>query len=378
MATRKNTKSSAKRGISVDFSDTQSRALIPEGEYLVEVEDVEQKTSENSGNDYLSLTLVVADGKFKGSKMWHNCSLQPQALFNLRAVLEALGFDIPQGSMDLDPSDMIGQTCGVSVVHEVYEGAKKPRPAEFFNPEDRSPEGGEGDDDANDESGDDLTAEDVQKMDLKELLALATENEIKVTAKQKKDVDAVRSLLIEELELESGEDEGGEEDGDITHADVQEMDKDELLELASENEVKLTLKQKKSVELMRQAICEALELEPEDGADEDGDSDLPTHADIQEADKEDLLELAEEHGVKFTLKEKKNLQAMKDKLCSTLGLTGEDEDGDDEIKVGDKVTFEDDEEQEQEGKVKAIQDGVATVLVGKEEWEIELEDLTKA
>lgn len=128
-----NRKASKKAGISVDFSDTESQASLPEGDFLFEVDEVEQKTSENSGNDYLSITFKVAEGEFKGKKVWHNCSLQPQALFNLRGVLEALGFEVPQGVMELDPADMIGETCGGTVQLEVYEGKKRPRIVEFFS-----------------------------------------------------------------------------------------------------------------------------------------------------------------------------------------------------------------------------------------------------
>lgn len=127
-----NRRKSGKRGISVDFSETESSASLPEGDYLLRVDDVEQKTSENSGADYLAITFVVDEGEFKGKKVWHNCSLQPQALFNLRAVLESLGFEVPQGVMDLDPADMVGECCGAAIVLEVFEGKSKPRVAEFF------------------------------------------------------------------------------------------------------------------------------------------------------------------------------------------------------------------------------------------------------
>jgi hypothetical protein len=129
MATNRKSK---KAGIAINFSDTESQTPLPEGDFLFEVDDVEQKTSENSGADYLSVTFKVAEGEFKGKKVWHNCSLQPQALFNLRGVLEALGFEVPQGVMELDPADMIGETCGGTVQLEVYEGKKRPRIVEFF------------------------------------------------------------------------------------------------------------------------------------------------------------------------------------------------------------------------------------------------------
>lgn len=124
-----------KSTLSVDFSETETQQTIEEGDYVLTVDEVEQKTSDNSGNDYLSITFKIAEGQFKGKKVYHNCSLQPQALFNLRGLLEALGFEVPQGRMDLDPADMIGETCGASIAHEVYQGKTKARPVEFFSAE---------------------------------------------------------------------------------------------------------------------------------------------------------------------------------------------------------------------------------------------------
>lgn len=131
MATK--ARASKKSTIAVDFSDTETQATIEEGDYALIVDDVEKKESENSGADYLAITFKIKDGPFEGKKVYHNCSLQPQALFNLRGVLEALGFEVPQGVMELDPADMIGETCGGTVQLEVYEGKKRPRIVEFFS-----------------------------------------------------------------------------------------------------------------------------------------------------------------------------------------------------------------------------------------------------
>lgn len=125
-----------KNTISVDFSNVESSGIPDEGDYVLEVDEVEQKTSDNSGNDYLAITFKIAEGKFKGKKVWHNCSLQPQALFNLRGLLEALGFDVSTGKFEFDPADMVGETCGASLAHETYNGKTKARPVEFFSTDD--------------------------------------------------------------------------------------------------------------------------------------------------------------------------------------------------------------------------------------------------
>ena len=134
MATRNATRGKKASGVKVDFSDTEKAGLVEEGDYLIEVDEVEQKES-STGNPMLVFTYKIAEGEFAGKKLFHNCSLQPQALFNLRAVLEALGQEVPQGVMEFDPADLIGETCGASVVHELYEGKTKARIAEFFSAE---------------------------------------------------------------------------------------------------------------------------------------------------------------------------------------------------------------------------------------------------
>lgn len=292
MATSRKARS-AKKGIAVDFSDTETQAVLPEGDYLLEVEDVEQKTSDNSGADYLALTFVVADGKFKGKKVWHNCSLQPQALFNLRGVLEALGFEVPQGAMELDPADLIGETCGASVAHEVYEGKKKARAVEFF-------------------TADELDGEEDDTPDEPETPATKP-------AKGKK------AAPTPEPEDEEAE----EESEDLTYADVQELEKDDLIELAAENEIKLTLKQKKNVQLLRDTVCEALGLE------------------------------AEEEAAPVTTGKKKRTTGKAKPLA-----------------VGSKVSFVDDEGEVLEGVISEIDGDDVSVEVDDEEWELSLEDLT--
>lgn len=145
MATR--TRSAAPRGkkasgVKVDFSDTEASGIVEEGDYLIEVDEVEQKES-STGNPMLVFTFKITEGDFKGKKLFHNCSLQPQALFNLRGLLEALGLEVPQGVMEFDPADLIGETCGASVVHELYEGKTKARIGEFFSEEELGGEAAE-------------------------------------------------------------------------------------------------------------------------------------------------------------------------------------------------------------------------------------------
>lgn len=319
--------------VKVNFEGVEASGKVAEGRHLLTVDGApEVKTSEGSGNDYINWKF-----KAPGGVIYHTTSLQPQALWNLRNVLESLGLEVEESMMDLDLSEMDGLTCGGEVEHETYQGKKRPRLIDIFPAEE-------------------LEGEEDDK-----------------PSKTK------------------GKKEEPEEESELpTYAEVQEADKDELLELAEEHEVKLTVKQKKSVQALRDAICEALELED---TEEEEEGDEPTYELVQEMDKDELIELAEENDIKLTLKLKKNLDALRDHICEALELEGEEEEeeeapkttsrrkktGSAELKKGTKVTFVDDGE-DMEGVIKSVntKEKFAVVEVDGEEWEVELADISVA
>lgn len=184
------------KAVKVDLSGVESsQKAIPEGEYVVSVNDASIESS-SKGNDYIKFEFEVIEGSYKGAKLYHNCSLLPQALFNLKNVLEALGFDIPTKAFDLDLSDLLGLECEVEVGHETYEGKKKARILEFINPEDEEDE----DDEDEDEEGLEAALENLSK---KELRALVKEFEVDIEKDSDKE-DIIEALLeeVDEEDLE--------------------------------------------------------------------------------------------------------------------------------------------------------------------------------
>ena len=324
-----------KTSVKVDFTGVEASGNHPEGRFLFTVDGVpEIKTSDNSGNDYINW-------KFKSNKgmVWHMTSLAPQALFNLRNTLESLGVEVEESAMDIDLTELDGLTCGGEVEHETYGGKKRARLIDIFpeteleeseEEEEEKPKSGKGSKGkpAPEPEEEDLTAQDLLEADKDDLLEIAKDNDVEgITLKLKKDVDALRAHIAEALEIDL--EEGGAEGGDEpTYESVQEMDKEELVALAAENEIKLTLKQKKDLDGLRDFICEQLELE------------------------------AEEEKPKTTSRRK------------TSGK---------ELAVKSKVTFVDDGN-DMEGVVKSIntKEKFAVVIVDGEEWEVELGDLTVA
>lgn len=249
--------------VNVDLSGVEtSRKTIPEGVYTLVVDSATQKSSQG-GNPMIVFEFSVAEGKYQGSKLYENCSLQPQALFKLKSVLIALGLDIPNKAFDLDLKDLIGMTCEADVGHEVYEGKKKARILEYIDPSDSDSD----EDDSEDEDDDDTDVEStLMEMDLDDLKDLAKELDISASSiKKAKKVKALVELIMSEADEddilealgdedeEDDEDDGDEEDEEKDYSEMslaelkaeckdrglkvkKGMDKDDLIEMLEEDD----------------------------------------------------------------------------------------------------------------------------------------------
>lgn len=122
-----------KKVISVDFTGVTTEGggrLLPEGQYQLELKEIEQKEGESSGEPYLEFTFEVVnndDDSLNGTKAWDNLSLQPKALWKLRQFMEAGGHPTEDGPMDVDPDALIGTVVTVDIIHEDYKNKTKHR-----------------------------------------------------------------------------------------------------------------------------------------------------------------------------------------------------------------------------------------------------------
>lgn len=268
-------KKTNKKGIKLNFDGVETGyKAVPEGTYEVRVKEIEAGTSQANAPK-LDFKFEIISGKNKGSLLFYTCSLQPQALFKLKVVLEALGYEIPEGNFNLDIDELIDLECSVEVAHETYEGKKRARIVEFItsDEDDDSDEDDEDDDDSEDEDDEDTDDEDeddedeeedddedededeedevdYESLSLKELKALAKEKGIKVDKKAKK--DDIIALLQEE-----DDDEDDEDDEDDT-PDYESMNLKELKALCKERGIKVTKKDNK------ESLIEKLEEDDED------------------------------------------------------------------------------------------------------------------
>jgi hypothetical protein len=121
--------------LNLDFSSVPSRDPLEEGVYLLQISEAQEKTS-STGNPMISVTYDVVSTQegeaVEGSrKLWDNYSLQAQALFKLKELLEALGIDTA-AVVDLEVSDLVGQQVLAKVVQETYNGELRNRVKKIY------------------------------------------------------------------------------------------------------------------------------------------------------------------------------------------------------------------------------------------------------
>jgi len=107
----------------LDLENVQSDfALIPIGAYPCIVEDAKQKRGMESGEKFVAWRFKIVSGDFAGRILFHNTSLQPQAMFAIKRVLAALGEDVKTDKYRLNLPSLIGKQCLVTTSHQNYRG----------------------------------------------------------------------------------------------------------------------------------------------------------------------------------------------------------------------------------------------------------------
>lgn len=130
-------KSSKRKTVSVDFAGVESGGRsVPDGRWRGFPQSVEKSESE-AGNEMLVFKWKVLNGPGKGAVVYDNVVLVPQALWKFKTLLEVLGFEVPDGEMDIDPDDLTGEDHEVvlEIANEEYKGKDRPRIQGFLSTE---------------------------------------------------------------------------------------------------------------------------------------------------------------------------------------------------------------------------------------------------
>lgn len=88
--------------------------LLAEGRYILEVDKVEEKTT-NNGNDYWLITYKTEDNQ----KVFDSLFFTDKTLNRVKKCFKCLGLDV-DGEFDYDPDDIVGCKMNGSVIIEDY------------------------------------------------------------------------------------------------------------------------------------------------------------------------------------------------------------------------------------------------------------------
>lgn len=122
---------------SEDIADAVAPEPLPVGEYPATVENVEMRTSNTSGRDYLAVGLRVArddlppdfdeDNAYPDGVMLNYNRLlaedNPRARYQMKKFCQAIGAEMGK---QIDTQTWIGMGCRVSITHRSWEGEQQP------------------------------------------------------------------------------------------------------------------------------------------------------------------------------------------------------------------------------------------------------------
>jgi hypothetical protein len=115
--------------VSVDFTGVKSGgATIPDGRYAAKITEVVQGVGKESGEPKVELTWEITSEKCNGREVrFDNYSLQPQALWRLKSLLEAMEVEVPDGETDVDFDELISDEteCIIEVTGQKSESGDR-------------------------------------------------------------------------------------------------------------------------------------------------------------------------------------------------------------------------------------------------------------
>lgn len=305
--TSRASRAKSKTSVRVDLSNI-SKAFEPNQEYAIRC--TEASLEEGQKAPYFNLKLQgIEGGEYENSVMYHRASTGEASLWRLRPLLEAFGFDIPDGPLDIDATDFVDREAMCSTFLDRYDGGSSVKPDEFWPLED-----GEGSGDKDD--GADNTEFDLDDLSDEEIEALAEELEVKgktVAAKKKAlakmDQDDVAEAYAG-LEKDDEKDEGGEE------FDLDELDDDDIMRLAEAAEVTAKTAKRAKAALAKMDQEELAEMWAELG-DAGGDGPVTEEA-VQDMNEDELEAVVERFELELDLSTYKTLRKMKNAVIDAM------------------------------------------------------------
>lgn len=121
----------------MDYRNVKNEyALIPNGWQSVVVEDVQIDATKNN-HEVWKLTLsITSDNDYYNRKIWDNIIFKDTLQSRNKEIFRALGYDVDNQEIDVEPNDLLGKKVDVLLFQEKYEKDGKEKTinkVEFFD-----------------------------------------------------------------------------------------------------------------------------------------------------------------------------------------------------------------------------------------------------
>jgi Protein of unknown function (DUF669) len=200
----------------VNFKGVESRGSggggvhIPPGEYGVKVVSAEW-TESNAGNAMIAWILQGTTGKAKGKKFYYYTTDTPDSVWKMKDSIEAIGIEVPDGELDVDPSEFVDLEAVAIVSDDEYQGKIKSK-VDSLRPEADEEEEEEDDEEvvvttraakkasANGKKKTKISADEINEMDEDTLEAFVSKNDLDLNLSGHKTLRKKKTTVIAALE----------------------------------------------------------------------------------------------------------------------------------------------------------------------------------
>jgi len=110
--------------INVNLTDVESGfPLFPEDNYRVEIQDSSKVSVSKDGGSFIRWIAKCVEGEMDGKLIGWNTSLKPQALWNVKNLVEALDVEFDEEGFDLE--ECFGKEVVISVSQRTIEQGRR-------------------------------------------------------------------------------------------------------------------------------------------------------------------------------------------------------------------------------------------------------------
>jgi hypothetical protein len=224
------------KAVEIDFEGVDSGGggfHIKEGSYLMKCTGCED-TESDAGNAMFKWEFTGQEKAAKGKKFYiYTVYDPPTSLWKLRSLLEALGQEVPDGPMEVDPDEMIDLELIGHVTDEEYDGKTNSKMTDFSSVD-------------GDEEEEEEEEEKPVRGRKKKPAAKDEEDEEEEEEKPKRGAAKKKARGKKELEALSAD-------------EVKAFDEDEMAEVVEKYELEVDLDEHKTPRRKASAIIAALE-----------------------------------------------------------------------------------------------------------------------